>query len=104
MQDPRALDVRMRDAAASTPECGGARRELAGVASGRRSRLSFACGWVLHEAVMIVRTPRGSGGWRGHPRTAASARRGPSGRSGELVSAPLSTKGRENEWGLLSVF
>jgi hypothetical protein len=41
MQDPRALDVRVRDAAASTPECGGARRELAGVASGRRSRPSF---------------------------------------------------------------
>jgi hypothetical protein len=38
MQDPMALDARVRDAAATTPECGDARRELAGVALGRHSR------------------------------------------------------------------
>jgi hypothetical protein len=37
-QDLMALDVSVRDAAAGTPECGDARRELAGVALGRRSR------------------------------------------------------------------
>jgi hypothetical protein len=37
-QDLTALDVCVRDAAASTPECGGARQELTGVAPGRRSR------------------------------------------------------------------
>jgi hypothetical protein len=38
VQDLTALDTCVRDAAANTPECGGARRELAGVAPGRHSR------------------------------------------------------------------
>jgi hypothetical protein len=38
VQDLTALDARVRDAAASTPECGGAQWELAGVAPRRRSR------------------------------------------------------------------
>jgi hypothetical protein len=38
VQDPTALDVCVRDAAATSPECGGVRQELAGVGPGRRSR------------------------------------------------------------------
>jgi hypothetical protein len=82
-QDLTALDARLRDAAASTPECGGARRELAGVAPGRRSR--------------PLTRPQDSSKRRGD----ACAGRGRSGRSGELVSALLCTKGRGNGLGLL---
>jgi hypothetical protein len=99
-QDLTALDARMRDAAASTPECGGARRELAGVAPGRRSRpLTRPQDSSKRRGDACARDRGVKGGDCASP--AAGAGRGRSGRSGELVSALLCTKGRGNGLGLL---
>jgi hypothetical protein len=56
-QDPTALDVCVRDAAATSPECGGARRELAGTAPDRAVGHLFVRKRALHEAEQ--RTPPG---------------------------------------------
>jgi hypothetical protein len=102
MQDPRALDVCVRDAAASTPESGGTRQGLAGVAPGLRSLPSTRPQASAKRRGGACARDRGvKGGDRAS--SAAGAGRGRRGRSGELVSTPLSTKRRGNERGLLLI-
>jgi hypothetical protein len=85
VQDLTTLDARVRDAAASTPECGGARWELAGVAPGRRSRpLTRLQDSSKRRGVACARDRGVKGGDCASP--VAGAGRGRSGRSGELVS------------------
>jgi hypothetical protein len=99
-QDLTALDVCVRDAAASMPECGGARRELAGVAPGRRSRpLTRPHDSTKHRGDACARDRGVREGDRASP--AAGAGRGRSGRSDELVSAPKCTRRRETGRGLM---
>jgi hypothetical protein len=99
-QDLTALDVCVRDAAASTLECGGARRELAGVAPGRRSR-PLTRPWDSTKRIGDACTrDRGvKGGDCVSP--VAGAGRGWSGRSGELASAPKCARRRETGRGLM---
>jgi hypothetical protein len=98
VRDPTALDVCKRWAAATSPESGGARRELAGVGPGRRSRPPLRpragakrCG----DACARVRGVYG--GYCASP--AAGTGRGQSGHSGELAGTLLCVKGRENRRG-----
>jgi hypothetical protein len=99
-QDLTALDVCVQDAAASTPECGGARRELAGVAPGRRSRpLTRPLDSTKRRGDACARDRGVKGGDRASP--AAGAGRGRSGRSGELASAPKCARRRETGRGLM---
>jgi hypothetical protein len=99
-QDLAALDVCVRDAAASTPECGGARRELAGVAPRWRSRpLTRPQDRTKRRGDACARDRGVKGGDRASPAT--DARRGRSGRSDELVSPPKCTRRRETRWGLI---
>jgi hypothetical protein len=91
---------RRRSAAATSPECGGAQRKLAGVAPGRRSRPLTRPQDSSKRRGNACACDRGvKGGDCASP--AAGAGRGRSGRSGELVSALLCTKGRGNGLGLL---
>jgi hypothetical protein len=100
VRDPTALDARKRWAAVTSPESGGARRELAGIGSGWRSRplarpqVSSKC---RGDACARVRGVYG--GYCASP--AAGTGRGQSGRSGELVGTRLCTKRREIERGKL---
>jgi hypothetical protein len=99
-QDLTAQDVCVRDAAASTPECGGTRRKLAGVAPGRRSQpLTRPQDSTKHRGDACARDRGVKGGDRASP--AAGAGRGRSGRSGELVSAPKCARRRETGRGLM---
>jgi hypothetical protein len=100
VRDPTALDVCVRDAAATSPECGGARREFADVGHGRRSRPPIRpragakrCGGACARDKGVY------GGNCASP--AAGTARGQSGHSGELVDALLCTIGRENGRGKL---
>jgi hypothetical protein len=100
VQDLTALDARVRDAAASTPKCGGAQRELTGVAPGRRSRpLTRPQASTKHRGDACARDRGVKGGDRAS--LAAGAGRGRRGCSGELVEAPKSSRRRDNERGLL---
>jgi hypothetical protein len=100
VQDPTALDARVRDAAATSPECGSVRRDLAGVAPGRCSRpLARPQDSSKRRGDACARDRGVKGGDCASP--AAGAGRGRSGRSGELASALLCTKGRGNGLGLL---
>jgi hypothetical protein len=100
VQDLTALDARVRDAAASTPECSGARRELAGVAPGRRSRpLTRPQDSTKRRGDACARDRGVKGGVCASP--AAGGGRGRSGRSGELVSAPKCARRRETWRGLM---
>jgi hypothetical protein len=99
-QDLTALDVCVRDAAASTPKCGGARRELAGVAPGRRSRpLTRPQDSTKRRGDACTRDRGVKGSDRASP--AAGARRGRRGCSGELVEAPKCARRRETGRGLM---
>jgi hypothetical protein len=51
----------VRDAAATSPECGGARRELAGATPDRAVGHLFVRKRALHEAEQHAHTPSGSG-------------------------------------------
>jgi hypothetical protein len=86
--------------AVDSPECGGARRKLAGVAPGQRSWPSLGPRAGAFRSGGACARDRGV---RGDDRasSAASTGRGRSGRSGELVSALLRSKGRGNGLGLL---
>jgi hypothetical protein len=99
-QDLTALDARVRDSAASSPECGGARWEFVGVAPWRRSRpLTRPQDSTKRRGDACARVRGVKGGDCALP--AAGTGRGRSGRSGELVSALLCTKGRGIGLGLL---
>jgi hypothetical protein len=100
VQDPTALDARVRDAAATSPECSGARRKLAGVAPGRHSRPQTRPRDSSKRRGDTCARDRGVKGCD-CASPAAGTGRGRSGRSGELVSALLCTKGRGNGLGLL---
>jgi hypothetical protein len=100
VQDLTALDACVRDAAANMPECGGARRELAGVAPGRRSRpLTRPQASTKRRGDACARDSGVKGGDRASP--VAGAGRGRRGCSGELVEAPKCSGRRDNERGLL---
>jgi hypothetical protein len=71
VRDPTALDVCVRDAAAASPECGGARRELAGAAPDRAVGHHFASERALHVAERHAHSSRGSGRWIKLPRRLA---------------------------------
>jgi hypothetical protein len=94
-RDRTALDVCVRDAAAVSPECGGARRELAGVGPGQRSRPPLRPQAGAKRCGGTCARDRGVyGGYCASP--AASTRGGRSGHSGELASTLLCVKRREN--------
>jgi hypothetical protein len=100
VQDLTALVARVRDTAATSSECGGARRELADVAPGRRSRpLTRPQAITKHRGDACARDRGVKGGDCASP--AAGAGRGQSGRSGELVSAPKCARRRETGRGLM---
>jgi hypothetical protein len=99
-QDLMALDVCTRWAAAASPECGGARRELAGVGPGRRSRPPFQPRVGAKRIAGVCARDQGvKGGDRASP--AAGTGRGRRGYSGELGEALLCVKGRGIGQGLL---
>jgi hypothetical protein len=99
-QDLTALDARVQDAAASTQKCGGARRDLAGISPGRRSRpLTRPQDSTKCRGDACTRVRGVKGGDCASP--AAGAGRGRSGRSGELVSAPKCARRRETGRGLM---
>jgi hypothetical protein len=99
-RDLTALIKYMRRAAATTPEGGGARRELAGVSSGRRSRpflrpraRAKRCGDVCALDSRLYRHDWAS--------PAASTVRGRRGHSGELAGEALGAIGGEIGQGVL---
>jgi hypothetical protein len=71
VQDPTALDVCVRDAVATSPECGGARWELAGAAPDRAVGHHFARERALRVAEQHAHASRGSGRWIELPRRPA---------------------------------
>jgi hypothetical protein len=109
VQDLTTLDARVRDAAASTPECGGARWELAGVSPGRRSRpplrprlVENDAGTLAHVfvgfmgAIVPHRRPAPEGGGASAP--ASSWARGCARREGKLGGVSCSQfKGEAGE-------
>jgi hypothetical protein len=99
-RDRTAQDARKRWAAATSPESGGARRGLAGVAPRRRSRpLARPQDGSKRRGNACARVRGVKGG--DCPSPAADTGRGRSGRSGKLVGTLLCTKGREKGPGLL---
>jgi hypothetical protein len=70
-QDLTALDVCTRWAAAASPECGGARQELAGAALDHAVGHRFASERDLRVAERHAHASRGSGRWIGLPRRPA---------------------------------
>jgi hypothetical protein len=99
-RDLKAQDACKRRAAVTSPLSGGARQGLAGVAPGRRSRPPFCRRAGAKRSGGACARDRGVyGGNCASP--AVDTGRGRSGRSGELVSALLCTKGRGNRMGLL---
>jgi hypothetical protein len=92
-RDLKAQDARKRRAAATSPESGGARQGLAGIAPGRRSRPPFSRRAGAKRSGGACARDRGVyGGNCASP--AAGTGRGRSDRCGELVSVLLCTKGR----------
>jgi hypothetical protein len=67
-RDRTAQDACRRDAAAASPECGGARRELAGAALDHAVGHHFAHERALRVAEWHAHASRGSGRWIGLPR------------------------------------
>jgi hypothetical protein len=99
-RDLKAQNACKRRAAATSLESGGARQGLAGVAPRRRSRPPFCPrAGAKRSRGACARDREVYGG--NCASTAAGTGRGRSGRSGELVSALLCTKGRGNRLGLL---
>jgi hypothetical protein len=99
-RDLRAQDACERDAAATSPESGGARRGLTGVAPGRHSRPSTRPQASPKRRGGASARDRGvKGGDRAS--SAAGAGRGWRGCSGELVEAPKCTRERDIEQGFL---
>jgi hypothetical protein len=95
VRDPTALDACKRWAAATSPESGGARRGLAGVGPGRRSRPPLRPrGGAKRRGDACTRVRGVYGGYCAS--SAASTGRGWSGHSGELAGMLLCVKGREN--------
>jgi hypothetical protein len=93
-RDRTAQDACKRWAAATSPESGSVRRELAGVGPGRRSRPSTRPQASAKRRGGACARDRGAkGGDRAS--SAAGAGRGRRGCSGELVEALLCVKGRE---------
>jgi hypothetical protein len=96
VQDLMALDVCTRWAAVASLETGAARRCLALI---RRRTLSCCSGrhlarvWALRVAGEHASKPRGSGGWRGHPRRPAPEGGGPA--SPASPRGGLNVQGRE---------
>jgi hypothetical protein len=100
VRDPTAQDACVRGAAASAPERKTARRRLAGVAPGQCSQPPIR---PRAGALRSRNTCARDMGLRGNARApmTANAGRGRRGRSGELVSAPMCTRRRGNELGIL---
>jgi hypothetical protein len=99
-RDQTAQNACKQWAAVTSPESGGARRELAGVGPRRRSRPSTRPQASAKRRGGACARDRGvKGGDCASP--AAGTGRGRSGRSGELVGTLLCTKGREKGPSLL---
>jgi hypothetical protein len=99
-RDRTAQDACNRWAAATSPESGGARRELAGVGPGRRSRPPLRPRASAKRRGGACARDRGvKGGDCASP--AADIGRGRSGHSGELAGTPLCVKGRKIGRGLM---